>query len=551
MQPPTQTIDAQAAHLRHLVSATNAERDGLLAQIKETRRASQRAEAALRQEVETIKKSSEKLSAADLRARQKTLALQEQVKQAWAASEHAEQETIRVEESMGEIENEERKVAKDVEGVQAEVKASDEKDDAAKEKDRKARAEADKTLTDITNKVEKLRVKRDKRQSEREELEKKLADLIHQREEQEGRNEMEMQRRRTTGLTGAHFATRPGWDDPTWQVGYPAHQERSLSAQPSLNNISAAAASSSGYRSRVTSSHFQTRYPPASTAPVGIPGGRPPATASAAPVGSPTHGGFFRPGPGPTQQRSTSNPGVNVAAPPFHPTFSGPNTDQHTTSLVPPQLQHRIYLPSVRPPRPTPTFHPPPGVASQVASSPGASTDSPPTAFPPLPSQHSAVATTSVSPVAKAATPSGPSLASIVTRAVLSPYSGVLNQPQHTSQSSSASSSSNGLQSRRASYQRPSPPPSNSGSSGPPSRQPSVPVPLQSPLTPTFATSPGQVNQTPKGNPAMPSRIWGVPDEYPRPASPGIWGSGGPWPGAGARIPTPPVEEGRNDEDGL
>lgn len=448
---------------------------------------------------------------------------------------------------MAGIEEDERAVARDVQGVQAELKASDDKEDAAKERDRKARAEADKTLADITNKVEKLRTKRDRRHSEREELEKKLADLIAQREEQEMRNEMEMQRRRTSGLTGAHFASRPGWDDSTWQVGYPPHQERTLSAQPSLNNLSAAAASSSGYRPRVANSHFQTRYPPAaSSAPVGVPiSGRPPAAPAAAPVGSPTHSGFYRPN---IQQRSTSNPGVNISAPPFHPTFSGPGIDSHTTSLVPPQLQHRIYLPSVRPPRPTPTFQPPPGVASQLASnasSPGGGADSPPTAFPPLPSQPAAPAAT-VSPIAKSASPAAPSLASIVTRAVLSPYSGVLNQTQHPSQPSSASSSSNGLASRRASYQRPSPPPSASGSSGPPSRQASVPTPLpvQSPLTPTFATSPGTVNQTPKGNPAVPSRIWGAgpQDEFPSlPVSPGIWGNGGPWPGTGARVPTPPV----------
>ena len=167
------------------------------------------------------------------------------------------------------------------------------------------------------------------------------------------------------------------------------------------------------------------------------------------PQPSPTSNSFspaFRPpalsGSPATTARTPSASGVNVSAMPFQPAASY-DPSQHTT-LMPPQLQHRIYLPSERP-RPAPTFSAPP---LAMAESPS---------FPPLPGH-------SPSPDPSQGH-SGPSLASIVTRAVLSPTSAALTGQHSLSSPKSAS--------RQSTY-----PAQPSGSPGSGSH-PSSPVPHQ------------------------------------------------------------------------
>jgi hypothetical protein len=94
----------------------------------------------------------------------------------------------------------------------------------------------------------------------------------------------------------------------------------------------------------------------------------------------------------------------------------------HHTSLVPPQLQHRIYLPRGR-------SGTSPGISSRQPLEESVESATAPNAvapaFPPLPSQ---ISNSMAGPVTKQNTLAGPSLASIVTRAIIPNYSPLLTQ---------------------------------------------------------------------------------------------------------------------------
>lgn len=110
--------------------------------------------------------------------------------------------------------------------------------------------------------------------------------------------------------------------------------------------------------------------------------------------------------------------GVNPSAAPFMPgggQQAGGMYEHPTTSLVPPQFQHRIFVQTARQ-RPQPSFNPPPSVVEQREAARSSPTALGAPAFPPLPGGNAAPKNV----------PSGPSLASIVTRAVLSPTSAAL-----------------------------------------------------------------------------------------------------------------------------
>jgi len=453
--------DTQAAQIRHLIAAAHAEKDRLQSQIKEARRASQRAEAALRAEIESVKKVIHKAGTLDRRAKQKALALQEQVKQGWAGAEAADKETTAVEAGMGSLENRLEGLKVEVETVRGEWKVAKEREDDIREREKKDRAEEEKKLAEVAGKVDKLRVRKEKKEAEKAELEKRLEELTKQKEEAEKRNEEEKAARGSSG----YYPLR--WDE----YGHEGHN-RSLSSHPSLNNLSGhnQYAAGPGHRPRGGAGGVQPRFPSAGSV-------RPNPTQS-----SPTHPNSFfslqhpvppsntspafRP-PKPVSASPATNPrGVNVAAIPFHPSTSYGSSSQgyeHTTSFMPPQLQHRIYLPNVRP-HPTPNFHPPPSVLAEQAQ---ATKRTSPPAFPPLPGQSQS---SLIQPGGKSGVPAGPSLASIVTKAVLSPTSALANQAIVPSSSGT----------------RPSPPPGSTRS------PPQVASSLQTNLTTStsFTTNP-------------------------------------------------------------
>lgn len=443
--------------MRQLVASTALEKEHLSAQIKEARRASQRAEAALRQEIDAVKKSTEKAGSMDLRAKQKALALQEQVKQGWAGAEAADKETVGVEAGMGDLEAKLQVAMSEVGVLREELARAREREDEVREKDKRMRAEEEKKLSEVVGKVEKLKVKKERKEAEKIELERRIEDLERQREDVERHAEEEKRR-----IASGHWGTQGHWDGHYHDgVGH-----NRLTTHPSLSNIGAQGGYGAGpaYRPRGAQG-YQPRFPSAGAARPGSTA--PPASAQASPTNFfppiSSVASFRPPPPGPPPVKSSTavspaigsrtisstSSGVNAAAAPFVPSLytgssssSSANFDAlHHTTLMPPGMQHRIYLPSqsaqnqfqsVRP-RPTPTFHPPPSVlAEQAAHAQAVARNSPTTtsspAFPPLPGASSPGQTVKAPSSGSAPQAPGPSLASIITRAVLSPTSSLAAQ---------------------------------------------------------------------------------------------------------------------------
>ncbi|WWC86641.1 uncharacterized protein L201_001518 [Kwoniella dendrophila CBS 6074] len=549
--PVLNAVDTQTAQLRHLIATAHAEKEHLQNQIKESRRTSQRQESALKIEIENVKKSIEKAGSMDLRSKQKSLATQEQVKQGWNGAELAEKDYNEIEMGLDTLESKLQALKIEIDSIENDFKFLKEKEDDFKEKNKKSKFDQDKKLNEILNKLDKLNNKKIKKSQENKDLEIKLKDieLKIKDQDQQNKNQIVEQNSRKSNAAAAASYYAAGYGQQQQQNSnnndhhdylhthtqtHNPNGQRSLSAHPSLNNLSGHyAAGPNTFRPRggaggSNPQGYQPRFPSAGSSnihhnnrpsPNNIPSQPspthpnnfysiqhpiPPSTTTSPAFRPPKLAGqASRSTSGPTPSSSTSGGGgggVNVAALPFHPTnFSPNNIEQHplsiepssssssaahhTTTLIPPQLQHRIYLPNIRP-RPTPNFHPPPSVLAEQAqnanqsksnnssgsgNSPALSNSqsvnsnhnneisgirspnhSPP-AFPPLPN-GSNINNNKQQQQRKNSDPQGgpsgqvgPSLASIVTRAVLSPTSALVhnnnNQSITTTTSSNLSSS--------------------------------------------------------------------------------------------------------------
>lgn len=428
--------DAQTAQTRHLIAAAHAERESLQLQIKEARKTAQRSEAALRTEIESMKKSNEKAASSDQRNKQKYLALQEQVKQAWAAAETAKEDTKGVKSGVPELEKRLAAVKADLDGVRGQWNGVKEEEEEAREVDRKHRAEEDKKLADIVNKIDKINNRKDHKEAERTELLKRLEDLERQRDDIERKADEEKNMR------------RQGYYPGVWQQAHGNYDHgRSLSSHPSMTNLGTSTAFNTSASFRPRGGGYQ-RFPS---------GGRPPqpvAQSNFFPASGDSSPSWSAPLPKPTQAAGSRGPsggsGTNPGAQPFQPNHSptlasnppvsgnGVNFDSLHTALTPAQFQHRIYLPNSIRPRPGPNFHPPPSVLAEQAAQAAASTASSSSSASPVPASKPSPLSSQPAfpPLSTTALPirpsgpgdNGPSLASIVTRAVLAPTS-ALAQP--------------------------------------------------------------------------------------------------------------------------
>lgn len=184
--PPIQfTLEDHRLQLTHQLNALNAEHSNLTSSLKTARKESQKADAALRSEIDTLKRASDRYTAGESRSRLKILALQHAVKQTLAAAHDIEAliKDIEValpglEERREEIEKEWVKAKEDAKRVQAM------REEAAQRE--KARSEATQSeLSGLANRLEKLNGKREKLEGEGgvlAELEAKLRKLEEDRE---------------------------------------------------------------------------------------------------------------------------------------------------------------------------------------------------------------------------------------------------------------------------------------------------------------------------------------------------------------------------------
>ncbi|KAF9041190.1 hypothetical protein BJ165DRAFT_1331525, partial [Panaeolus papilionaceus] len=175
---PPITLEERLAQLQHTLSVVNAERESLLASLKSARRDSQKADSALRSEIDTLKRTSERNTAAELRGKQKVLALQEAVKRAQNSVRETEDMVKEVEQGLPELNQRREKMEREYEATKAEAnrvrKEREEKDG----KERKEMEGLKSELGALTHKLERLNGKREKLEtSVLPDLEEKLKDV--------------------------------------------------------------------------------------------------------------------------------------------------------------------------------------------------------------------------------------------------------------------------------------------------------------------------------------------------------------------------------------
>ncbi|KAH7345678.1 hypothetical protein B0J17DRAFT_640771 [Rhizoctonia solani] len=191
-QPRQITVEERASQLRHMHAMLSQEHDQLTGQLKTARRDAQRADAALRSEIEALKKAVEKNAAGEQRAKQKILALQEAVKQALAAAVEADNEVKELERALPGLETQRDEAEKDHARANEAAERSAMETKSALDQDRKRTAEAEAELTALTSKVEKMTAKRDKLATENiPELEREIASIRAEIEEIEKEKERE------------------------------------------------------------------------------------------------------------------------------------------------------------------------------------------------------------------------------------------------------------------------------------------------------------------------------------------------------------------------
>ncbi|KAJ7096687.1 hypothetical protein B0H15DRAFT_880161 [Mycena belliarum] len=159
---PQFTLEDRLNQLQHTLSVITQERDSLSVSFKTARRDAQKADAALRSEIEILKRASEKHTVAEHRARQKVLALQEAGKRAQLSTREMEELVLEVEAELPSLKNQR------AEKEEAYLKIRDDADRAQKDRERAAERERRKLelmkgeLTGLNNKMERLGGKREK-----------------------------------------------------------------------------------------------------------------------------------------------------------------------------------------------------------------------------------------------------------------------------------------------------------------------------------------------------------------------------------------------------
>ncbi|KAJ8469623.1 hypothetical protein ONZ45_g16831 [Pleurotus djamor] len=162
VQVQTVTLEERLAQLQGTLASLNSEHETLSANLKVARRDSQKADAALRSEIDILKRTSEKNAASELRARQKVLALQEAVKRAQAATTGIQDKLHEVEEALPGL-REQRKL-KEEEYAKVKALAERKKRELEKENeiDKKKIDTLKGELTGLGHRMDKLNGKKEK-----------------------------------------------------------------------------------------------------------------------------------------------------------------------------------------------------------------------------------------------------------------------------------------------------------------------------------------------------------------------------------------------------
>lgn len=160
------TIEDRAAQLRHQLQTLSTERNSLVTQLKTARKEAQKSDAALRADIEALKRAAEKHAPAEHRSRQKVLALQEAVKQTAVATTDTEQMVHDLHMGIPDLKGQETQAQKKHTEMEAEAQERRRGCEESIKSDQKKLQDLRNELSGLSNKLEKLSTKKDKFESD-------------------------------------------------------------------------------------------------------------------------------------------------------------------------------------------------------------------------------------------------------------------------------------------------------------------------------------------------------------------------------------------------
>lgn len=156
------TLEDKIQQLNQTLSLLQSERDSLAVSLKTTRRDAQRADAAIRADIETLKRASDKFASVEHRARQKVLALQEAVKQTLAAAADIGTAVTDIEASLPLLREQRAEADKEFEIAKQQAAQAREERDALERQEKKRIDSLQNELAGLGSKLDKLNGKREK-----------------------------------------------------------------------------------------------------------------------------------------------------------------------------------------------------------------------------------------------------------------------------------------------------------------------------------------------------------------------------------------------------
>lgn len=160
--PSAPTLEDRVQQLNQTLSLLQSERDSLAVSLKTTRRDAQRADAAIRADIETLKRASDKFASVEHRTRQKVLALQEAVKQTLAAASDMGTAVTDIETSLPALREQQAEVEKECKLAKRQAAQAREERAALERQEKKHIDNLQIELAGLGTKLEKLNGKREK-----------------------------------------------------------------------------------------------------------------------------------------------------------------------------------------------------------------------------------------------------------------------------------------------------------------------------------------------------------------------------------------------------
>lgn len=199
--PPPFTIEDRLAQLNNTLSLLHTERETLQSQIKTARRDGQKADAALRTEIDILKRAADKHTAAEARSKQKILAIQEAVKRTQAGARAADEQKEEIENSLPGLTKEKEEKEAEYERAKKEADRVRKEREIADEKNKKRLDKMRAELSILAHKLEKMKGKREKLETLVPDLEEQLRET-NQELENLGKEEEELNIHELASMTG-------------------------------------------------------------------------------------------------------------------------------------------------------------------------------------------------------------------------------------------------------------------------------------------------------------------------------------------------------------